>query len=459
MINHIDFLTPIVFDDPDTIEQDIGNFIEDSLYLCGRKVHVISSRYSTYEMYNTYETDPLIIALKVAAYVLTAGIFPLVMLIAKILYRSTLPDSLSVYNSNSSPGSIGSYERPGKQLTDLDKVKQMAEIFKRKGNISSGSRVKVKMGAIKYIISTTPSNTIKIQEIVRKLGRGGFGKAYDLLDIDTQQHTALKIAKPSRHYKHNREALKSAEDDIQHEFDNLQLLNSPTEAVGIQSSPLSPILEIKKWDPIYKRFQETRKGYEGVKYDGSLDKLNVHHLDVKQRFNIIYQIVKGVQHFRQKGLVHNDLKPQNIFYKIRGNRVKASISDFGSAWSIKDNKTNFAYTPGYATDTDISNLTSSRTDHGKHWSGKKLDIYSLGKTLFELLTGNLKYNENDSTLEQKMVAAGLKGKKYENFIAILKRMLRDSDGYITDNVCKFVGIQYGRPEINEVVEAVRECLN
>ena len=49
-------------------------------------------------------------------------------------------------------------------------------------------------------------------------------------------------------------------------------------------------------------------------------------------------------------------------------------------------------------------------------------------------------------------------RKQQKFRDVLKRMQNECDGYITDHVYHALGIKWGRPEIEEVIEALKESL-
>jgi len=215
--------------------------------------------------------------------------------------------------------------------------------------------------------------------------------------------------------------------------------------VGIQAPPLSEILSIKRWNSNSNGFSIKYIGFEQKLYDGSLDKLNVPSLPLIQRLKIIYQIALGAQHYRNKNFVHNDLKPANILYSWKENDIIADIGDFGGAWKKIGNL--ISYTPPYVTQNDLLGLEFSLSESGRLWSGKKLDIYSLGITFCQLLAQN-----------SQDIGSILIERKHQKFLGVLKRMQQECDGYITDHVCCALGLKWGRPEIEEVIESLQESL-
>lgn len=102
---------------------------------------------------------------------------------------------------------------------------------------------------------------------------------------------------------------------------------------------------------------------------------------------IIEQIAKGLLHVHQRGYVHRDVKPHNI---LVNSSAEVKIIDFAltkkiqkSSWlsRIFGKKTTAAGTPSYMSPEQIQNLDITPAS----------DIYSLGVTLYELVTGRLPF--------------------------------------------------------------------
>lgn len=85
MSNNVGFNVTVFYNKPENATQYIGNFIEDSLSFGGKCVVYIPNN-KPQIVY--YDQSSVKIALKIAAYILTLGIFPLVMLYAKVIYRA-----------------------------------------------------------------------------------------------------------------------------------------------------------------------------------------------------------------------------------------------------------------------------------------------------------------------------------------------------------------------------------
>lgn len=99
------------------------------------------------------------------------------------------------------------------------------------------------------------------------------------------------------------------------------------------------------------------------------------------------QVALGLQHAFEKGMVHRDIKPSNLMLIKEGKRHTVKILDFGLAKAVSDNDAatdltgsgRVLGTPDYMAPEQIRDAASARTT---------ADVYSLGGTLFYLLTGS-----------------------------------------------------------------------
>jgi serine/threonine protein kinase len=106
-------------------------------------------------------------------------------------------------------------------------------------------------------------------------------------------------------------------------------------------------------------------------------------LEFDRTLNILVQVCTGLQYAHGQGIVHQDIKPANIFV-LPGDRAK--IVDFGLACPTgSEDVIDFAGTPFYMAPEQIEGEpVDARTD-----------IYSLGITAFEMATGQRPFQESD----------------------------------------------------------------
>jgi serine/threonine protein kinase len=108
-------------------------------------------------------------------------------------------------------------------------------------------------------------------------------------------------------------------------------------------------------------------------------------LRVQEAVSIARQVCEGVGHAHQRGLVHCDIKPQNILITPDG---RAKVTDFGIARA-------YAGEPQHADMVWGSPHYYSPEQAAGHAPTPASDVYSIGVLLFELLTGNLPFRSDD----------------------------------------------------------------
>ncbi|HVZ94769.1 MAG TPA: serine/threonine-protein kinase [Phycisphaerales bacterium] len=134
-----------------------------------------------------------------------------------------------------------------------------------------------------------------------------------------------------------------------------------------------------------------------------VDGVTVHDAIVaNKRFNetealdIAIAVTEALQHAHAKGLIHRDIKPKNIMITPQG---VVKVADLGLARAIDDKEAALAEagkaygTPYYISPEQI---------RGEVNVNAQADIYSLGATLYHMVTGNVPYNgKNPSEVMQK----------------------------------------------------------
>jgi serine/threonine-protein kinase len=112
-------------------------------------------------------------------------------------------------------------------------------------------------------------------------------------------------------------------------------------------------------------------------------------LPLAQTLHIIAQIAEGLGHVHARGFVHRDVKPSNIMVEVGG---KAVLLDFGILRILDTRHTHtglMAGTPEYMAPEQAKDAASADA---------RSDLYALGATVFEMLTGRLPFAA-ESTFE------------------------------------------------------------
>lgn len=124
--------------------------------------------------------------------------------------------------------------------------------------------------------------------------------------------------------------------------------------------------------------------------------------DEREAIDIVTQIAEALQHAHERGLIHRDVKPKNIMINREG---VAKLADMGLARAISDKEAAEAEagkafgTPYYISPEQI---------RGEVNVGPPADVYSLGATLYHMVTGNVPFDgKNPSAVMHKHLKADL----------------------------------------------------
>lgn len=99
------------------------------------------------------------------------------------------------------------------------------------------------------------------------------------------------------------------------------------------------------------------------------------------------QVAQGLEAAHKRHIVHRDIKPQNIIISKDG-RIK--VADFGIARAITDETTNL-----YGAAGSVHYISPEQARGG--YCDERSDIYSLGITIYEMVTGRVPF-DGDTTV-------------------------------------------------------------
>lgn len=198
-------------------------------------------------------------------------------------------------------------------------------------------------------------------EILEKIGTGGMSDVYKAKDHKLNRFVAVKVLK--QEFSENANFVSKFRIEAQ-------------AAAGLMHPNVVNVYDVGEEDGIYYIVMELVEGITLKKYIEKKARLSV-----KEAISIAIQISMGIEAAHNNHIIHRDIKPQNVIISKEG---KVKVTDFGIAKAATSN-------------TITSNVmgsvhyTSPEQARGGY-SDEKSDIYSLGITLFEMLTGRVPFN-------------------------------------------------------------------
>jgi eukaryotic-like serine/threonine-protein kinase len=116
-------------------------------------------------------------------------------------------------------------------------------------------------------------------------------------------------------------------------------------------------------------------------------------LNTRERMQLFIQVCQAVQHAHQKGVIHRDLKPSNILVTIQDGKPVPKIIDFGIAKAMHRRLTDQTLVTHVGEIIGTPAFMSPEQLEGAVLDvDTRADIYSLGVTLYLLLTGHLPFD-------------------------------------------------------------------
>ncbi|MBI4613982.1 MAG: serine/threonine protein kinase, partial [Planctomycetes bacterium] len=190
--------------------------------------------------------------------------------------------------------------------------------------------------------------------LVREIGRGGMGAVFQAWDSSLHRWVAVKLLSDA--------GASEVVERFMREARTVASLAHPNIA------------------PVYDVGEHGGKHYLAMQFiDGKT--LGTDRITAEEAVRILRDVALAVDFAHQKGIVHRDLKPDNILVDRDG---KPFVTDFGLAKSLSVDSRITVHGSVIGTPAYMS-PEQARGDLRK--IGPKSDVYSLGATLYELLTG------------------------------------------------------------------------
>ncbi len=204
-------------------------------------------------------------------------------------------------------------------------------------------------------------------EIVGRVGSGGMSEVYKGKDLSLNRYVAIKVLK--REYSNDKNFLSKFRTEAQ-------------SAAGLTHPNIVSVYDVGADKDLHYIVMEL---VEGITLKSYIEKKN--RLNMKEAVSIAIQVSMGIEAAHANHIIHRDIKPQNIIISKEG---KVKVTDFGIAKAATSHtiSSNIMGSVHYA---------SPEQSRGGYID-EKSDVYSLGITLYEMVTGRVPF-DGESAVE------------------------------------------------------------
>ena len=245
-----------------------------------------------------------------------------------------------------------------------------------------------------------PGSTFAGFHILRRLGEGGMGTVYVAMQSMPKREVALKVIRPGR-------MTARAERRFRQEVEALGNLQHP----GI-----AQIYEAGSASSTDRNGAGTDQPYlamELVRGEPLLPYVRSNALDLEARLELMARLCDAIQHAHQRGVIHRDLKPDNILVAAEDTTSSSAnrqalagrpvILDFGIARLVdRDATLDARETRAGELVGTLAYISPEQLKEGSKAVDARSDVYALGVVLYQLLANRLPIDVSDEELPQAL---------------------------------------------------------
>ena len=198
-------------------------------------------------------------------------------------------------------------------------------------------------------------------EVLSTVGTGGMADVYRARDLMLKRLVAIKVLK----------------EEYSSDSGFVAKFRREAQAVGGLSHPnVVSVYDVGNQDDMYYIVMELVEGITLKKY---IEKMGA--MEEREAVEVAMQVAKGLEAAHEQGIIHRDVKPQNIIISRDG---KIKVADFGIARMVSSE------TVTTSTMGSVHYIAPEQARGGA--CDARSDVYSLGITMFEMVTGRVPFD-------------------------------------------------------------------
>jgi eukaryotic-like serine/threonine-protein kinase len=202
------------------------------------------------------------------------------------------------------------------------------------------------------------------------IGQGGYGQVYRAFDLQLQRPVAVKIAH-----------VRTSSDLLMDEARRVARLRHPgivtVHDVGEHKGRLFLVFDLVEGPSLASVVRKRR-------------------LSVKEAVDLVAQVATTLHYAHERNCIHRDIKPENILIEADGRPL---VADFGVAITLEE--LSKGHSPSQGT---LPYMAPEQVAGEMQLIDRRADIYALGVVLYELLTGRLPFETQDTaTLREEIL--------------------------------------------------------
>ena len=197
-------------------------------------------------------------------------------------------------------------------------------------------------------------------KVLEEIGSGGMSNVYKSQDMKLNRYVAVKVLKPE--FSRDRNFVTKFRIEAQ-------------ASAGLSHPNIVNVYDVVEEDGMYFIVMEFVDGITLKEYIAENGRLSM-----DKALDVSIQIAAGLEEAHEHHIIHRDIKPQNIIVSRNGN---IKVTDFGIAKAATSN----TLTSGQMGSVHYISPEQARGGY----SDEKSDIYSLGITMYEMVTGRVPF--------------------------------------------------------------------